>query len=77
MFNLGTGNGVSVLECIYSFEKVSNRKLDYIIGKRRAGDVVNIYANNELAKKELQWTPKYSLDDMMLSAWNWQLQLNK
>lgn len=77
VFNLGTGNGVSVLECIYSFEKVSNKKLDYVIGKRRAGDVVNIYANNELAKKELHWIPKYNLDDMMLSAWNWQLHIGK
>ena len=77
VFNLGTGNGVSVLECIHSFEKVSKRKLDFVIGKRRDGDVVNIYANNSLAKKELNWIPKYSLDDMMLSAWNWQLQINK
>ena len=77
VFNLGTGNGVSVLECIHSFEKVSKRKLDFVIGKRRDGDVVNIYANNSLAKKELNWIPKYNLDDMMLSAWNWQLQINK
>lgn len=77
VFNLGTGNGVSVLECIHSFEKVSKRKLDYVIGKRRDGDVVNIYANNSLASKELNWIPKYNLDDMMLSAWNWQLQISK
>lgn len=75
VFNLGTGNGVSVLECIHSFEKVSNQKLDYTIGKRRDGDIVQIYANNTLSKKELNWTPKYNLDDMMLSAWNWQLHL--
>lgn len=76
VFNLGTGNGVSVLECIKSFEKVTNQILKYKIGSRRAGDVINIYANNDLAKQELQWNPKYNLDDMMLSAWNWQLYVN-
>lgn len=77
VFNLGTGSGVSVLEAIHSFEKVSQQKLNYSIGPRRSGDVVNIYANNNLAKQELNWVPKYSLDDMMLSAWNWQMHLNK
>ncbi|MBX3164491.1 MAG: UDP-glucose 4-epimerase GalE, partial [Bacteroidetes bacterium] len=69
LFNLGTGKGVSVLEAIRSFEKVSGKKLDYKIGARRAGDVIAVYADNSLAKKELNWTPEYSLDDMMLSAW--------
>lgn len=77
VFNLGTGNGVSVLEAIYSFEKVSQQKLNYEVGPRRAGDVINIYANNDLAKKELNWNPKYNLDEMMLSAWKWQLNLGK
>lgn len=77
IFNLGTGNGVSVFEVIQSFEKVTTRKLDYKVGPRRAGDVVNIYADNKYAQQELHWIPKYSLDDMMLSAWKWQLQLEK
>lgn len=77
VFNLGTGNGVSVLEAIHSFEKVSGQKLNYEIGPRRAGDVINIYANNDFVKKELNWTPKYNLDEMMLSAWKWQLNLMK
>jgi len=77
VFNLGTGNGVSVLEAIQSFEKMSQQKLNYEVGPRRAGDVVKIYANNDLAKKELQWNPKYNLDDMMLSAWKWQLHLKE
>jgi UDP-glucose 4-epimerase len=76
IFNLGTGNGVSVFECIHSFEKVSQQKLNYHIGKRRAGDVITIYANNTLAKSQLNWQPKYNLDDMMLSAWKWELYLN-
>ena len=75
LFNLGTGNGVSVLEIIKSFEKVSNTKLKYTIGARREGDVAAVYANNNLAKTELNWQPKYSLDDMTLSAWNWQQNL--
>jgi UDP-glucose 4-epimerase len=75
VFNLGTGNGVSVLEAITSFEKMSGKKLPYTVGARRAGDVVSIYANNTLAKKELNWVPKYNIDDMMLSAWKWQQNL--
>lgn len=75
VFNLGTGNGVSVLEAIHSFEKVSGEKLNYEVGPRRAGDVVQIYANNDLARQELGWQPEYNLDDMMLSAWKWQLHL--
>jgi len=77
LFNLGTGRGVTVLEAIHSFEKVTGKKLDYKIGARRAGDVVAIYANNALAQKELNWIPEYSIDDMMLSAWKWQETLNK
>ncbi len=77
LFNLGTGKGVSVLEAIQSFEKVSGKKLNYTIGKRREGDVIAVYANNTLAKTELHWTPEYSLDDMMLSAWKWQQNLDQ
>ena len=77
LFNLGTGNGVSVMEAIQSFEKVAQMKLPYVIGGRRAGDVVAVYADNSLAKQELGWIPKYNLDDMMLSAWKWQLNLQK
>jgi UDP-glucose 4-epimerase len=77
LFNLGTGNGISVLEVIRSFEKVAGKKLDYTIGNRRDGDVIAVYADNTAAKKELNWTPQYSLDDMTLSAWKWQLALDK
>ena len=54
---------------------MSDQKLNYEVGPRRAGDVINIYANNDFVKKELNWIPKYNLDDMMLSAWKWQLNL--
>jgi UDP-glucose 4-epimerase len=75
VFNLGTGNGITVLEVIKSFEKVSGVKLDYEIGPRRPGDIVSIYANNSLAKDKLNWEPKYSLNEMMSSAWKWELKL--
>ncbi len=77
IFNLGTGNGVSVFEAIKSFEKVSNQKLNYSVGPRRAGDVISIYANNDFSKQELKWIPENNLDDMMLSAWKWQLHLKE
>jgi UDP-glucose 4-epimerase len=77
IFNLGTGNGVTVLEAIKSFEKVSGVKLNYEIGPRRPGDVVAIYANNDKAKKLLGWNPKYSLDEMMDTAWKWEVRLKE
>jgi UDP-glucose 4-epimerase len=75
VFNLGSGNGVSVLEAIRAFEKISGQKLNYVIGPRRAGDVVAIYANNEYARKQLKWETKYSLDEMMATAWKWEQRL--
>ncbi|MBC7888825.1 MAG: UDP-glucose 4-epimerase GalE [Ferruginibacter sp.] len=75
IFNLGTGDGYTVLEVIHAFEKTSGVKLNYTVGPRRPGDVVAIYANNNKAKNELGWIPAYNLDDMMSSAWNWELKL--
>jgi UDP-glucose 4-epimerase len=75
IFNLGTGNGYTVIEVIHTFEKVSGQKLNYTIVGRRAGDIIGIYANNEKAKQILGWTPAYNLGDMMLTAWNWELKL--
>ncbi len=75
VFNLGSGAGVTVLEAIHAFEKVSSVKLNYEIGPRRHGDVVAVYANNDLAKKLLGWETRFSLDDMMASAWKWELRL--
>ncbi len=75
IFNLGTGNGVTVLEAIGTFEKVSGQKLNYELGPRRPGDVVAIYANNEKAIQELGWELKYNLEDMMHTAWQWELKL--
>jgi UDP-glucose 4-epimerase len=75
VFNLGTGNGISVLELINEFEKISGVKLNYRIGPRRPGDVIAIYANNDKAKNLLGWIPKFSLHDMMATAWKWELML--
>ncbi len=75
VFNLGSGTGVTVLEAINAFERVSGVKLNYVIGPRRPGDVVAIYANNEFARHELGWSTRYTLDDMMLSAWKWEQRL--
>jgi UDP-glucose 4-epimerase len=75
VFNLGTGNGVTVLEAIKTFEKVSGVKLNYSIGPRRPGDVIAIYANNDLAKKTLGWNPQFSLEEMMATAWKWEQKL--
>ena len=77
IYNLGSGNGVSVLEAIHAFEKVSERKLNYRIGARRPGDIIAIYADNSLTKEKLNWDPKYSLDEMMSTAWKWELKLHE
>jgi len=75
VFNLGTGNGISVLEAIEAFEKVSGIKLNYEKGPRRPGDVVAIYANKDKAEELLGWVPKYTLEDIMRSAWQWEQKL--
>ncbi len=75
VFNLGTGNGVTVLEAIQSFEKVSGQKLNYVLAERRAGDVVSIYANNTKAREVLGWQVARDLDKMMLTAWMWEQKL--
>jgi len=75
VFNLGSGNGVSVLEAIHAFEKVSGVKLNYELGPRRPGDVVAVYANNDLAKELLGWNPQFSLEDMLSTAWKWEIRV--
>lgn len=75
IFNLGTGNGFSVLEVIQSFEKVSGGKLNYQIVDRRPGDVEKVWADTSFANKELGWKALKNLDEMMLSAWNWEKAL--
>jgi UDP-glucose 4-epimerase len=75
VFNLGTGNGISVLEAITTFEAVSGTTLNYEIGPRRAGDIVAIYANNEKAISKLGWKINYTIEDMMRTAWAWEKEV--
>ena len=72
IFNVGTGNGVSVLELVESFERVNELKLNYKIAPRRPGDVVAIWADTTLANEELGWKAERSLDDTLRSAWAWE-----
>ena len=74
-FNIGTGNGFSVLEVIKSFEKTSGEKLNYKIVGRREGDIEKIWAETSLSEKELGWKARLSLDEMTSSAWKWQQNL--
>ena len=75
VYNVGTGKGSSVLEVIECFVKNTGVKLNYEIGKRRKGDVESAYADNSKAKENLNWSPKYSLDDAILSAWKWEKKI--
>lgn len=72
VFNLGTGTGSSVLEVIQSFEKVSNKKLNYQIVDRREGDVIQAYADTKKANEILGWKAELTLDEAMKSAWLWE-----
>lgn len=64
VYNLGTGKGVSVLELVKTFEKVTGTSVPYVVKDRREGDIVSMYANAELARKELGWTAKHSVERM-------------
>lgn len=75
-FNVGTGNGTSVLELIHSFENANVIKLNYDIGPRRPGDAESIYANCDKAKKQLGWETSLTLEDALRDAWNWQKRLS-
>ena len=77
VFNLGTGNGITVLEAIRMFESVSGHSFAYTIGERRPGDVMAIYANNEKAVQQLGWRIRYDLQEMMRTAWNWELAIKE
>jgi UDP-glucose 4-epimerase len=77
VFNLGTGNGVSVLEAIASFERVTGIKLNYRIVERRPGDIEKIWADPSYANKELGWRTLSSLDEAMKTAWDWEKFIRK
>ena len=71
-FNIGTGEGFSVLELINAFETVNNLKIPYRISDRRSGDVASVIADNSFALSCLDWSPKRSLEQMCLDGWKWQ-----
>ncbi|RJP80461.1 MAG: UDP-glucose 4-epimerase GalE [Desulfobacteraceae bacterium] len=71
-YNLGTGQGYSVLEMVKAFEKASGKKVPYQIVGRRTGDIATCYADPTLAKKELGWTAQQGLEEMCRDAWRWQ-----
>lgn len=75
IFNLGTGNGFSVLEVINAFEKATGVKLKYRITSRRSGDIEKVWADTSFANMELGWRAERDLDTMMASAWKWQQYL--
>jgi UDP-glucose 4-epimerase len=75
IFNLGTGNGVSVLEAVHAFEKATGIKLNYKIVGRRTGDIEKIWADTTLANEELGWKAEMGLEDTMLSAWLWEKRI--
>lgn len=72
IYNIGTGRGNSVLEVIHAFESATAQKLNYSIGKRRAGDIEKIYGDVSKAEKELSWKAELGLLEMMSSAWEWE-----
>lgn len=72
VYNLGTGNGYSVLDLVKAFEKACGKKIPYEIKPRRSGDIATCYADPSLAKKELGWEAQKDLDDMCADSWRWQ-----
>lgn len=77
LFNLGSGNGVTVLEAIKAFEKISGQKLNFKIAARRSGDVEAIYSDSSNALKLLDWKPKHNIESMMETAWKWEQNLSE
>lgn len=71
VYNLGTGQGTSVLEMVAAFEKGSGKKIPLRIADRRPGDVETVYASTEKAERELNWKAKYGVEEMCRDQWNW------
>ncbi len=77
IFNVGTGNGVSVLELVHTFEKCTGVKLNYEMADRRAGDTEKVWGNVDKANNVLGWKAVHTLEDALCSAWKWQLKLRE
>lgn len=76
VFNIGTGEGYSVLEVIAAFENATGRKVPHLIGPRRNGDIVAVWADTTKVNEVLGWKARRNLETMMKDAWNWQLACN-
>ena len=72
VYNLGTGNGYSVLDIVNAFEKATGVKVPYVIGPRRPGDIAECYSDASKARAELGWQAQYGIEDMCRDSWNWQ-----
>ncbi len=72
IYNLGTGQGYSVLEVIKAYEKACGKEIPYVISKRRPGDIATVYADTKKAKEELGWQAEYGIAEMCAHSWNWQ-----
>jgi UDP-glucose 4-epimerase len=72
VYNIGRGEGTSVLQLIQRFNELTKIDVKFTIGKRRQGDIVESWAICDRAKKELNWTARFSLDDIILTAWEWE-----
>jgi UDP-glucose 4-epimerase len=75
VYNLGTGDGVTVKEAISAFERITGKQLPVTYAERRAGDVVSIYSDSQKAKDKLGWEAALDINEMMRSAWAWQCYL--
>ena len=76
VYNVGTGEGISVLQLIKAFESVTGKKVPYQIVEPRQGDIISAYADTSKIMNTLGWNPKYSLEQALLSSWNWEKKLN-
>ena len=74
IYNLGTGNGYSVLDVLHAFEKACGKKLPYEVKDRRPGDIATCYADPAKAKAELGWEAEYGIEEMCEDSWRWQSQ---
>jgi UDP-glucose 4-epimerase len=77
VFNLGTGRGLSVLEIINTFQKVTGINVKYEIVNRRAGDIEKVWADTSFANRELGWKTEKTIEETLLSAWNWEKFIQK
>ena len=77
VFNIGTGEGSTVLEVIRAFEEATGQQLNYKMAPRRSGDVTEAFAHTDRAQKILGWKAKHSLKDALRDAWNWEQKLNQ